>query len=87
METAQMGDEVARQGMSVPWGSPGTNQHPRAKKRVRSPLGLKPDCDNCAKAAQTCECPMPGRARCCKWCQHTKMKCTVGRAPMSMKRV
>ena len=48
-------------------------------------MGSKPACDSCAKVARTCEWPPPGRAWSCKHCVRSKMKCTVGRAPQSMK--
>ena len=50
-------------------------------------MGSRPACNSCAKAACTCEWPLPGRARSCKHCMCSKMKCTVGRAPQSVKRV
>ena len=49
-------------------------------------MGSKPNCNNCAKAAQTCEWPPPGRAWCCKHCMCSKMKCTIRGAPQSVKR-
>ena len=48
-------------------------------------MGSKPDCDNCVKAAWTCEWPPPGRAWCCKRCVRSKMKCTIRGAPQSVK--
>ena len=50
-------------------------------------MGSRPACDSCAKAARTCEWPLPRRARSCKHCVCSKMKCMVGGAPQSMKRV
>ena len=65
----------------------GTQPYSQGKKRARSPSGSKPACDSCAKAARTCEWPLPGRARSCKHCVRSKMKCMVGGAPQSVKRV
>ena len=58
--------------------------HQQGKKRVQSP---KPNYDNCAKALKICEWPLPGRAQVCRPCKASKLKCTVGGIPQSMKRV
>ena len=50
----------------------------QGKKWVQSSLGLRPDCDNCAKALKICEWPPPGRARVCGPCKASKLKCMVG---------
>ena len=65
----------------------GTQPCSQGKKQARSPSGSKPACDSCAKVVCTCEWPPPGRARSCKHCVHSKIQCTVSRAPQSMKRV
>ena len=60
--------------------------HQQGKKRVQSFPGLKPDCDNCTRALKLCEWPPPGRAWVCRLCKVSKLKCTVGGVPQSMKR-
>ena len=55
--------------------------------QVQSLPGLKPNCDNCAKALKICGWPPPGWARVCRPCKASKLKCTVGGIPQSMKRV
>ena len=57
----------------------------QGKKWAQSSLGPKPDCDNCAKALKLCEWPLPGWARVCRLCKASKLKCTVGGIPQSMK--
>ena len=57
----------------------------QGKKQAQSSPGLKPDCDNCAKALQLCAWPPPGRARVCRLCKASKLKCMVGGVPQSMK--
>ena len=59
--------------------------HQQGKKRAQSSPGPKPDCDNCAKALKLCEWPLPSRARVCQPCKASKLKCTVGGIPQSMK--
>ena len=59
----------------------------QGKKRVQSSLGPKPNCDNCAKALKLCAWPLPSRARVCRPCKASKLKCTVGGIPQSTKRV
>ena len=61
--------------------------HQQGKKQAQSSPGPKPDCDNCAKALKICEWPPPGRARVCQLCKASKLKCTVGGIPQSMKRM
>ena len=39
------------------------------------------------RALKTCEWPPPGRARVCRPCKASKLKCTVGGVPQSTKRV
>ena len=58
----------------------------QGKKRAQRSPGLKPDCDNCAKALKLCAWPPPGRARVCQPCKASKLKCTVGGVPQSTKR-
>ena len=58
----------------------------QGKKRAQRSPGLKPDCDNCAKALKLCAWPPPGRARVCQPCKASKLKCTVGGIPQSTKR-
>ena len=58
----------------------------QGKKQAQSLPGPKPDCDNYAKALKICEWPPPGRARVCQLCKASKLKCTVGGIPQSMKR-
>ena len=53
---------------------------------MKSPLGDKPNCDNCAKAHKACEWPPPGHARVCQCCRGAKLKCTVSHVPESVKR-
>ena len=48
-------------------------------------LGPRPDCDNCVKALKLCEWPWPSRARCCRPCKASKLKCMVGGVPQSTK--
>ena len=60
--------------------------HQQGKKRAQSSPGLKPDCDNCAKALKLCKWPPPSWARVCWLCKVSKLKCTVGGVPQSMKR-
>ena len=59
--------------------------HQQGKKRAQSSLGPKPDCDNCMKALKICEWPPPSRAQVCGPCKASKLKCTVGGVPQSMK--
>ena len=59
--------------------------HQQGKKRAQSSLGPKPDCNNCAKALKLCAWPPPGRARVCRLCKVSKLKCTVGGVPQSTK--
>ena len=61
--------------------------HQQGKKWAQSSPGPKPDCDNCAKALKLCAWPPPGRARFCRPCKASKLKCTVGGIPQSTKRV
>ena len=61
--------------------------HQQGKKQVQSSLGLKPDCDNCAKVLKICKWPPPSQARVCWPCKASKLKCTVGGVPQSTKRV
>ena len=60
--------------------------HQQGKKRAQSSPGPKPDCDNCAKALKLCMWPPPGRARVCRLCKVSKLKCIVGGVPQSTKR-
>ena len=48
-------------------------------------MGSKPARDNYVKVACTCEWPLPWRAQCCKHCMRSKMTCTIGGAPQSVK--
>ena len=57
----------------------------QGKKRAQRLLGLKPDCDNCAKALKLCAWPLLGWARVCQPCKASKLKCTVGGVPQSTK--
>ena len=57
----------------------------QGKKRVQSSPGPRPDCDNCAKALKICEWPLPSQAQVCGPCKVSKLKCTVGGIPQSMK--
>ena len=57
----------------------------QGKKRVQSSPGPKPDCDNCTKVLKLCAWPLPGRARVCRPCKASKLKCTVGGVPQSTK--
>ena len=57
----------------------------QGKKWAQSLPGPKPDCDNCAKALKICEWPPPGWAQVCRPCKASKLKCTVGGVPQSMK--
>ena len=81
----------ASSSTKVHWAPPmpvvGTQPCSQGKKRARSPSGSRPTCDSCTKAVHTCEWPPPGRAQSCKHCVHSKMKCMVGGAPKSVKRV
>ena len=54
---------------------------------MQSLPGPRPDCDNCAKVLKLCEWPLPGQARCCRPCKASKLKCTVGGVPQSIKQV
>ena len=47
--------------------------------------GPKPICDNCAKVLKLCAWPPPGRARVCRLCKASKLKCMVGGVPQSTK--
>ena len=49
---------------------------------MQSLLGLRPNCDNCAKALKLCEWPLP---QCCRLCKASKLKCIVGGIPQSIK--
>ena len=59
--------------------------HQQGKKRAQSLPGPKPDCDNCTKVLKICQWPPPSRAQVCQPCKASKLKCTVGGIPQSMK--
>ena len=57
----------------------------QGKKWAQSSPGPKPNCNNCMKVLKICEWPPPGQAQVCWPCKASKLKCTVGGVPQSMK--